>query len=242
METRLADREQIVLEMIRQSPQPLGAWNLAELLAQKGVNVGASTVGRMLNHLETLGYLSKKNCNQGRTITAKGKTLLDRIERERMLRPISEQLGEVINTNVLGKYLMVLEARKVIERATVRLAARNISEEELRELGRIVARREESLRKGESIAPHDIAFHGLIAAASRNEVLSLLYQTIATQGQQSQRFELIRRRVGGPSLKSHREILNALQQRDANLAEQRITQHIDALISDLQKYWHEFLE
>jgi len=242
MESRIAERERVLLQMIRQSPQPLGAWNLVELLAEKRLEVSVSTVGRMLNHLEKQGYLSKRNCNQGRTITSKGKAFLERIEREQMLRPFSEQLGEAIGTNVLSRYLMVLEARKVIERATMRLAAQNISEEELHELERIVARREESLRKGESIARHDIAFHELIARASRNEVLSLLYKTIATQGQQSKRFESIRKRVGGLALSSHREILAALRKRDPDLAEQRITQHIDELISDLQKYWHEFVE
>jgi len=242
METRTTPREQIILEAIQDSAEPLGAWNLAELLARKGINVGTSTVGRMLNHLEKQGYLTKSNVNQGRTITRKGKALLKRIAQEQMLRPINEQLGEVINTNILGKYLMVLEARKVIERTTVRLAAQNITKNELRQLGRIVAQREESLKKAESIAPHDIAFHSLIATASRNEVLSLLYQTIATLGQQSQRFENIRKRVAGPYLNSHREILNALKQRDADLAEKRITQHIDALISDVKKYWQEFFE
>ena len=87
-----------------------------------------------------------------------------------------------------------------------------------------------------------MAVHTTIARASRNEVLSLLYQTIATLGQQSPRFEYIRRRVHAPYQDSHRRILGALQARDADGAEANIVQHIDALISDVKKYGDEFLE
>jgi GntR family transcriptional repressor for pyruvate dehydrogenase complex len=242
METRLTDRERVMLETIRESPLPLGSWNMVDLLARKGIDVSASTVGRMLNHLEKRGYLSKNNVNQGRTITAKGTALLERIQQQRSLQPLSERLGEAINTNVLDRYLKVLEARKVIEGATVRLAAENISEAELRKLERIVTRREQSHHRNESVMPYDIAFHSLIAAASRNEVLSLLYQTIAAQGQQSRRFEYIRKQVGAPYLNSNRNILNALKERDAALAEKLIKRHLDTLISDVKKYWHTFLD
>jgi GntR family transcriptional repressor for pyruvate dehydrogenase complex len=231
MEITLSDRERIMLATIRESPLPLGSWSLVDLLARKGIEVSASTVGRMLYHLEKRGCLSKNNRNLGRTITAKGKALLERIQQEQNLLPLSEQLGRAIN-----RYLMVLEARKVIEVATVRLAAKNITDAELRKLERIVIRRERSYRRAESIMPHDIAFHSLIAAASRNEVLSLLYRTIAAQGQQSRRFEYIRKQVGAPYLNSNREILNALKNRDAALAEKRIRQHLVTLISDVKKF------
>ncbi len=131
MAAKLREREAILLEIVRRSDRPLGSWNLVELLSSKGINLSASTVGRLLNQLERRGCLSKKNCNQGRTITSEGAALLDLREREQALQPLSEQLGSVIHTNVLETYLQVLEARKVIERATARLAARNISEGQL---------------------------------------------------------------------------------------------------------------
>jgi len=242
METTLSDRERIMLETVRESPLPLGSWNLVDLLARKGIEVSASTVGRMLYHLEKRGCLSKNNSNQGRTITAKGKSLLERIQQEQSLLPLREQLGRAINTNVLDRYLMVLEARKVIEGATVRLAARNITDAELRKLERIVIRRERSYRRAESVMPHDIAFHSLVASASRNEVLSILYRTIAAQGQQSRLFEYIRKQVGAPYLNTNREILSALKNRNAALAEKRIRHHLNTLIGDVKKYWHKFLD
>lgn len=235
------EREVVILEVIREAGQPVGSWNLVELLAARGMRLGASTVGRALNHLEKQGYLSKSNVNQGRTLTDKGRTLLGRVERDRHLRPLSEQLGEVVESQVLENYLMVLEARKVIERGTARLAAEHISEEELRELERLVQQREESYRRGGSVISLDVAFHTTIARASRNEVLRLLYQTIATFGQQSPRFEYLRRRIGAPFQESHREILEALRAHDAGRAEQGIVLHIDALIRDVKSYWHEFL-
>src|SRR4030042_5107539 len=99
METRLTDRERVVLERSRESPLPLGSWNMVDLLARKGIEVSASTVGRMLNRLEKRGCLSKNNVNQGRPHTAKGTALLERIQQQRSLQPLSERLGEAIKTN-----------------------------------------------------------------------------------------------------------------------------------------------
>jgi len=242
MNVKLTDNERTVLETVRDSPIPVGSWNMVDLLSRKGIEVSASTAGRMLNRLEKRGYLSKDNVNQGRRITAKGTAKLERIRQERSLAPLSRRLGEAINTNVLSRYLQVLEARKVIEGASVRLAAKNITAAELQKLKRIVAGRELSYRRGDTVMPHDLAFHSLIAEASRNEVLSLLYQTVAAQGQQSPRFEYIRKQVGGTHMDSHREIYDALRKRNAALAERLILRHLDILIGDVKRYWHRFLE
>jgi GntR family transcriptional repressor for pyruvate dehydrogenase complex len=234
---KLTDREITALEIIRDSEHPLGAWNLEEILSRKGIQIGSSTVGRMLNRLEKQGYLTKKHFNQGRTITSEGRALLSRNQQEQLLKPLSERLGDMLNTRVLEKYLLVLEARKVLERAIVRLAAEQITDEKLKRLEQIVEQREERHRQSKSRADLDIAFHMAIAKACSNEVLSLLYQTVATLGQQSQLFELLRQRVGAPYLTSHREILEALISRDSDRAEECIVQHIDMLIGDVKKYW-----
>jgi GntR family transcriptional repressor for pyruvate dehydrogenase complex len=235
------DREITVLEVIRDSEHPLGAWNLEEILAGKGIHIGASTVGRLLNRLEKQGYLEKKQFNQGRTITEEGRTFLARYQQEQLLKPLSDRLGDVLNTRALEKYLLVLEARKVLERAIVRLAAVHISDAELARLERIVARREERHQQQKSAADLDKAFHTEIARACRNEVLSLLYQTVTTLGQQSQAFEVLRLRVRAPYMTSHREILEALVSRDPDRAEERILQHIDMMVADVKKYWDTYL-
>jgi GntR family transcriptional repressor for pyruvate dehydrogenase complex len=242
METGCTPREILILETIQGSSEPLGAWNLVELLAARGVQVGPSTAGRVLNHLEQQGYLARSALNKGRAITEKGLACLARVEQERHLRPLNEQLGEVVNSRELETDLMVLEARKALERTTVRLAAERIRDDELAELERLVSEREAGYQRGESVAALDVAFHTLIARASRNEVLNLLYQTIATFGQQSRRFENMRRRVGAPYQEAHRHIVEALRARDGDAAEAEIAQHIDALIRDVKRYWEEFID
>ncbi|UCF97206.1 MAG: FCD domain-containing protein [Spirochaetaceae bacterium] len=237
MDTTFTDREITILEVIGEYGQPLGAWNLAELLINKGINVGTSTVGRTLNRLEKKGFLTKKQSNRGRTITEKGRAFLSDYRQEMQLKPLNKRLRDMLNTRVLEKYLMVLEARKVLERAIVRLAATQITAEEIAQLTRNVHERENRHRQSKSHADLDIAFHTTIAKACRNQVLSLLYQTIATLGQQSELFQALRQRVGAPYLTSHREILEALKINDPDRAEECIVEHIDMLIGDVKRYW-----
>jgi len=237
MDMTFTDREITILEVIGEYGEPLGAWNLAELLDDKGIHVGTSTVGRTLNRLEKHGFLTKQQSNQGRSITEKGRAFLSDYRQEMQLKPLSRRLRDVLNARVLEKYLMVLEARKVLERAIVRLAATEIGTDEIDRLERNVQERENRLRQSKSHADLDIAFHTTIAKACRNQVLSLLYQTITTLGQQSELFQALRQRVGAPYLTSHREILEALKNRDPERAEKSIVQHIDMLIADVKRYW-----
>ncbi len=240
MNRQFTNREITVLEVIREAQEPLGAWNLEELLAQKEIHVSTSTVGRMLNRLEKQGYLTKQQSNRGRTITDAGRSLLNTYRQELRIRPLSEQLTQVLNSQVLEKYLMVLEARKALERPIVRMAAEKITPEQLSRLERIVQEREKRHQQSKSHADLDVAFHTKIAEACGNKVLSLLYQTITTLRQQSELFEALRQRVGAPYLTSHKEILEALQNHDPDRAEERIERHIDMLIGDVRKYWSRY--
>ncbi len=137
---------------------------------------------------------------------------------------------------------MVLQARKAIERETVRLAAENISEAKLAHLESILIDQEAKAARGESIAEVDIAFHREIAEASTNSALLALYGILAMMGQQSELFEFMRSRVGRSYRTAHRSILEALKARDPDRAEQCIIGHMDGLIEDVKKYWEHFRE
>ena len=237
MDATFTDREIKILQLIEEYEEPLGAWNLAELLAEKGINIGTSTVGRTLNRLEKHGFLTKKQSNRGRTISEKGRAFLTDYRHEIQLKPLNKRLRDMLNTTVLEKFLMVLDARKALERAIARLAATHITEEQISRLESNVQERENRLRQSKSHADLDIAFHTGIANACGNQVLSLLYQTIATFGQQSELFQSLRQRVGSPYLNSHREILEALKLKDPDRAEECIVRHLDMLIGDVRKYW-----
>lgn len=206
----LQDKEIAVLESLKASMGPMGSWNLVEKLEEKGYYISSATIGRILNSLEKRGY-AKKDGNNGRIITQEG---LDALSNSKIKNHISEQtqtLEQMISTTVLDDYIIVLQARKAIERETARLAAENITKEELANIRRILDEQRERHNKGESVADCDIAFHRAIAKASRNKVLETLYMMLFSYGQQTTIFEHVRRQVNAVYMTSHTDIYEALK-------------------------------
>jgi GntR family transcriptional repressor for pyruvate dehydrogenase complex len=241
MEKFSSKKALIILDIMNKAEKPLGTWAITNALIHKGIDVSQATVGRLLNKLEQEAFLKKQYNNQGRTITQKGRDFLSSKMLEEKLNPHYQQLSEIINSNTLQKFLMVLEARKAIECATARLAARNASENQIKELEGIVKKREEAIQRSEAIYQYDIAFHSLVAESSGNKILSLLYKTISIQGQQSELFEMIRKKVAGKYESSHKAICEAIKNRDEDLAEKYMIDHIESLISDVKAYGEKYL-
>ncbi len=236
MKQPLDERELIVLECIRDSSEPLGSWSLVEHLEDRGYRVSSASIGRILYRLEQRGYV-KGQGNRGRIITKAGVTAIGKTKAFNSMDSHRKDLENLINSKVLEDFIMVLQARKAIERETARLAAESITEAGKRELHAILEEQEVKARRGESIAEIDIAFHRGIAHASRNPALLALYGILSTMGQQSELFEFVRSRVNAPYRPAHRSILEAICSHDPDEAEKNMIRHMDALIEDVTKYW-----
>jgi DNA-binding FadR family transcriptional regulator len=241
MKVNIDEKELIILEIIQDTEEPIGSWALADLLAEKGYSISTATVGRMLNKLENLGYL-KKEKYKGRIITDKGEKAIKDMNLIHKINYHKKELEKYINTRVLEDFLMVLEARKSIEQTTARLAAENITEEEIAKLERIIEKQDQNYKNNQSITKCDLDFHKTIARASRNKVLETLYHIISLSGQQSEIFEYLRERVGAPYMVSHRKILEAIKERDPQKSEKSMIEHIENLIKDVREYWKTFEE
>lgn len=236
MKTNLDERDLIVLESIRDAGEPVGSWCLVEELEKKGYTTSSASIGRILYKLESYGYL-EGHTNKGRMITPQGVRVIEKVKVMHSIDQHRKDLEKLINSRLLDEFIMVLQARKAIERETARLAAENITELKLKELETILKEQEEKASRGESIADIDIAFHRTIAEASKNSALLALYGILAMMGQQSELFEFVRSRVNNPYRKAHRDILNALEAHDPDEAERCIVMHMDSLIDDVSKYW-----
>ncbi|MFA6504993.1 MAG: FCD domain-containing protein [Treponemataceae bacterium] len=236
MKASLDDRDLILLESIQDAGVPVGSWFLVEELEKKGCKISSASIGRILFRLESLGFVESQT-NKGRILTANG---LKAMEKARTISSIDrhkKDLEKLINSRILDEFIMVLQARKAIERETARLAAENITESKLAHLKAIIEEQEAKAAQGESIAEVDIAFHRGIAEASNNSALLALYGILSMMGQQSDLFEYVRSRVDSPYRSAHRSILEALTAHDGDEAERRIIKHMDSLIADVGKYW-----
>lgn len=228
-----------ILEIINESEEPVGSWFIVNAFTERGIEVSSATIGRELNQLEVLGYVEKHGF-KGRSITTLGKQVVDAANNSLELDYYKKSLDDLINSDVLENFLMVLEARLAIERQTARLAAQRITDAELDELESCLRNQHSHSIDHQSIANDDIAFHGGIAKASKNKALFSLYMMLSAMGQQSQLFEQLRYRVGDNYSNFHGRILTALQSRNADEAEQCMIDHITKLTRDVDQYWNEY--
>ncbi len=241
MKRVLDTRELVVLECLRDSAEPIGSWSLVESLEAKNFQVSSASIGRILYSLEQRNLVEGKG-NQGRVITKNGLLAIKHAKAVNSMNVQRENLETLINSNVMEEYIMVLQARKAIERETVRLAAENITEAQKQVLQGILHEQLVKREKGESIAEIDIAFHREIAVASHNKALLALYGILATMGQQTELFEFLRRRVNAPYQQAHSAILQAICAHDQDAAESSLIHHMDALIEDVTNYWDKYRE
>lgn len=236
MKYTLDEKEVMILECIRESGEAIGSWYLVEKMEEKDIYVSSATIGRILTHLESLGYVVKEG-SKGRNITNSGIEALQRTKTINTINFHKEELEKLINTKVLEDFVMVLQARKAIERETAILAAQNITEAEIKKMEEILRTQEANYAKKLSIASDDINFHKAIAKASRNTVLESLYNIISNFGQQSNLFEYIRAQVKSPYNISHRKIFEALKNHDEAEAERTMLEHMQNLEKDVTAYW-----
>lgn len=118
----------------------------------------------------------------------------------------------------------VLEARLAIEKAIVALAASHRTEEDLKAMEAALEQCKSRAGKG---IDDDMAFHALIADATRNPILSQIYRVIA--GHLCRHFEsvLAERQYEPAALALHDELLECMRSQDADRA-QKIVERIVA--------------
>lgn len=239
MKRALDEKEIAVLNSLREAGEPLGSWNLVDKLEKRGLNVSSATIGRTLSGLEHAGFVEKSG-NNGRLITEAGLIALSNNKVSRAIKKHTETLEAMITTHTLDDYLLVLQARRAIERETARLAAQNVTDDELDAMEKMLAEQEQKHADNRSIAETDIGFHRAIARASRNKVLESLYVMLFSYGQQTTIFEHIRKQVDAVYMTSHLDILKALRTHDPDKAEACMVAHMESLIEDVCKFWDMF--
>ena len=121
--------------------------------------------------------------------------------------------------------------REALEGMACRIAASQMSDEEIAQLRKLLDQHEAQIKKqgGKVYAQKegDLDFHYQIARGSRNQMLMDMLG-----GEQYQLLRMCRYRTSrnaertGPALQQHRQIVEALAQRDGELAEMLMRRHI----------------
>ena len=188
---------------------------------QLAVNFQAarSTVRRALDQLETAGLVLRR-LGSGTFVTASGSD--------------GHGIGEVSD---LISPLQLIEARFAVEPYTTRLAALNATRRDLADMETALARADAATDDKDAFSRWDAEFHMLIARASRNPLLILVYKQINKVRLHAQ-WDAMKEQILTPDVivdynRQHRGICQALDRRDAQLAQARVTEHLDKARDDL---------
>jgi GntR family transcriptional repressor for pyruvate dehydrogenase complex len=138
----------------------------------------------------------------------------------------------------------LMETRLHIEKAIAGLAARRVEPEEISSLQEILVTMKQLASAGDfdAYAIADSSFHLKMAEISRNSILNGILETLR---ENIHEFMRSYGRIEGAierSIKCHERILNALAEKDPEMAEQEMRLHVLDIIKTLQKVYRFDLE
>jgi len=140
----------------------------------------------------------------------------------------SSVLGAVLHKRILrSDMLQTLEVRHALEREGALLAAQRITDEEAQELLLIQERCEAAAISGDidGYVGEDIRLHQSIMNASGNDILIELYSHIA-EALHDSIISLTRREIGDNFLAMHRELIEAIVERNSERAVTAVHRYI----------------
>jgi DNA-binding FadR family transcriptional regulator len=177
-----------------------------------------STVRRALDQLEKAGLISRR-LGSGTFVGTPGVT------------GHAADLADQISP------LQLIEARLAVEPFTTRLATLNATRRNLDDMEVVLARAEASINDKDTFSRWDGEFHLLIARASSNPLLLNLYRQI-NQVRLHAQWDAMKEMILTPDVivaynQQHRSIYQALNQRDAQLAQALINEHLEKARDDL---------
>lgn len=215
----LADR---IVDMIRSGVYEPGDRLPAIMEMARSFGVGHPSVREALKQLEVVGVVEIKH----------GSGVYVRTGTDVLL------VGNPVFGGTPSKKLLLdlIEARIPIETTSAALAALNATPAQLKRMADLLAEAGEHLADDEVLNATNMAFHREIATASDNSVLAQLQGVLTNLFPREQRVILD---IYGSRDKDHDEhegILDALRAHDADLARERMHEHLDGVRDALVRW------
>jgi GntR family transcriptional repressor for pyruvate dehydrogenase complex len=133
----------------------------------------------------------------------------------------------------------LLEARQFIEIGAARLAAKNATKKQIKEMGALINKMAKAGQEGDTqkLSEQDIDFHFLIAQATGNRVMIHLLANIRGLMEKFMHEAFLVLHDQKRYLKAHRDIFEAIEQKNPKKASSLIKKHIMDVQKDLQQYY-----
>lgn len=133
----------------------------------------------------------------------------------------------------------LLEARQFIEIGATRLAAKNATKELIKEMGILIDEMAKAGQEGDTqkLSDQDIDFHFLIAQATQNRVMIHLLANIRSLMEKFMHEAFLVLHDQKRYLKAHRDIYEAIKQKNPQKASRVMKKHIQDVQKDLKQYY-----
>lgn len=134
----------------------------------------------------------------------------------------------------------IYSLRSVLEGMCARWAVEHITDEQLDQLEEIILLSEFQLKKGtglsaEQVTSLDGRFHAILYEASGSRILSHVLTDFHNYVQSARKSSVISEDRARKSIREHKQILRAIRDRDAEMAEQLANEHILHVMQNLKK-------
>lgn len=188
----------------------------------KKLNVGQSSVREALKQLQVTGLVD--------VIHGKG-IFVNEVDIGSVLRELSHLL-------ILKKpdILYLMEARKIVEYGTVRLAAQRTSKEEIKELYQLTQTMQSKLDDPENFIKDDLDFHLKLAEASKNPILPTFLNSIRSLFLQEQEAVVGLPGAAERASKYHMKIYQAVKDHNAEEAVKVMMEHLTNIEKAILQY------
>ena len=203
-----------IVELIRNGDLKPGDKLPSIQLFSEKLQVGASSVREALKQLQIMGIIEIK---QGEGTFVKERVGID---------SLSNYLGYLLDLKKQD-ILHLMEARKIIERGAVALAAERASEDDINRLGNIIQRMREIIDEPTEFAEENVEFHLAIVEASKNPILSIIFNSVYDLFMKEQQVVAKMLNLKFESIESHINIWTAIKNHNTSKAIKEMEKHLN---------------
>lgn len=186
-----------------------------ERLLAEMFGVGRSSIRDAVRRLQAMGMVEPR---QGHG------TVVCEVSDHSIISPLSSVL--IRKSKLVAE---LLDVRKIIEPGIAARAAGNASPEQISAMEEILQRQAGKLSRGESAIEEDSEFHYCLALAADNSVVLRVLDVLMDLLQKSRERSLQIKGRPAKSLVGHRQIVAAIERKDAAGAEAAMRQHLEEI-------------
>lgn len=187
------------------------------------MQIGQSSVREALKQLQIIGIVK----------TEQGKGTY--IREKSGINSLSKPMGYLLSLQE-PNILYFMEARKIVERGSVALAAKRATKDEIEKLDQIIYKLKKTIDDPESFARENVNFHLTIAEASKNPILPIFFNSVYELFLKEQQAVARVLDIESKSIDYHIKILNAIKERNVRKAVEEMTAHLNAVEREILKF------